>query len=242
MADADRNRTSGFLARWARRKAETQTGDPHPEVPPQAASKDVDDESTSPHPSRLASLAPQDEGLSPEELEARLATLPKLEDITPSTDITGFLQSWVPGALREAALRRAWSSDPRIANFIEVADYQMDWNIPGGAPGCGPLEPDFDVQGFLKNLFAEADGKGKFSPPRDLESQPVENVTSEVGAAAQQGPTASLTQDLDDGENRGEKPVFSDVEPHAAAQQNDPEPPSELPPRRRSHGRALPKA
>jgi hypothetical protein len=50
------------------------------------------------------------------------------------------MQAGVPQALRRAALARIWSLDPAIRDFREMADYDWDFNVPGGAPGYGPLE------------------------------------------------------------------------------------------------------
>ena len=69
-----------------------------------------------------------------------LSSLPTIDDLTSASDIKAFLDPRVPAALRDAALQRAWTLDPAIRNFIEVAENQWDWNTPGGAPGYEPLE------------------------------------------------------------------------------------------------------
>jgi hypothetical protein len=135
---SERRESGSFLERWAKRKREAARGDERPTAPPAAA---------------VVQTGP--DALDPAELEARLATLPPLDDIDRDTDIRPFLEKWVPAALRNAALRRVWSSDPRIVDFKEVADYQWDWNVPGGAPGCGPLEPDFDTEAAVRRIFRE---------------------------------------------------------------------------------------
>ena len=45
------------------------------------------------------------------------ASLPSIESIVADTDISGFLQSRVPAELTRAALRQAWTSDPRSATL-----------------------------------------------------------------------------------------------------------------------------
>jgi len=124
----------GFLSRWTRLKQEARS--PRIETPAPAA-------------------PPEPAGPTPEEIEALVATLPKLEEIDAATDVRRFLESWVPAALRKAALARVWASDPKIANFVEMADYQWDFTVPGGAPGCGPLEPDFDTEAFVREIYGE---------------------------------------------------------------------------------------
>ena len=56
--------------------------------------------------------------------------LPPIESIVAGTDIRAFLEKGVPVALSRAALRRAWSSDPAIRDFIEMAENQWDFARP----------------------------------------------------------------------------------------------------------------
>lgn len=60
--------------------------------------------------------------------------LPPLESLGPGSDLRPFLRPGVPAALRGAALRRVWSTDPAIRDYIGPADYAWDWNTPGGVP------------------------------------------------------------------------------------------------------------
>ena len=63
-----------------------------------------------------------------------LTTLPDVDHLTADSNIVAFLDKRVPAALRNAALGRMWTLDPTIRDFIEVAENQWNWNIPGGAP------------------------------------------------------------------------------------------------------------
>jgi hypothetical protein len=65
--------------------------------------------------------------------------LPSIEAITAHTDVRGFLQSHVPAELTRAALRKAWTSDPAIRDFIGIAENQWDFNDPNAIAGFGPL-------------------------------------------------------------------------------------------------------
>jgi Protein of unknown function (DUF3306) len=69
------------------------------------------------------------------------ASLPSIESIVGDTDIVAFLRKGVPAALTQAALRKAWASDPAIRDFIGIAENQWDFNDPNGIPGFGPLAP-----------------------------------------------------------------------------------------------------
>lgn len=122
MADADPPGGEGFLARWSRRKRAAREGLDAPPAEP-----------TAPAPPAPAEPAP----IAAPEAEAEpfdLASLPRLEDLTPTSDITAFLRKGVPLSLRNAALRRMWSLDPAIRDFIGPVDYGWDWNTPGGVP------------------------------------------------------------------------------------------------------------
>jgi hypothetical protein len=119
-----------FLSRWSRRKDEARRAEP----------------ASPPEPDRAAEPA-----LTPEEL----AALPKLDELTADSDITGFLRRGVPEGLRNAALRKMWLLDPAIRDFVGPArDYSYDWNAPAGVPGNGPLAPEH-VAALLRRVFGE---------------------------------------------------------------------------------------
>ena len=75
------------------------------------------------------------------------ASLPPLHSITLGTDIRSYLASSVPVELANAALRRAWVTDPAIRDFIGIAENQWDFNDPTAMPGFGPLTASNDVTG-----------------------------------------------------------------------------------------------
>src|SRR5690348_12774764 len=93
-----------FLARWSRRKQEAKAS--HTE----AASEEVPEAHGSASPSRAAA-----EPILP---ETDLSNLPPIESIDATTDITAFLRKGIPEELSRAALRRAWSADPAIRDFV----------------------------------------------------------------------------------------------------------------------------
>lgn len=163
----------GFLSRWSRRKraiAEEET-----RAAPAEAPEDRAAEEHAPEP-EAAAPTPVEETLSEEEL----AALPPVESIDASTDITAFLRKGVPAVLRNAALRRAWSSDPKIAGYLDPArEYAYDWNVPGGVPGSGPLPADFDAKALAEKIFRGSSPKVEEGEPmgdRDIASQAVEDA------------------------------------------------------------------
>jgi hypothetical protein len=138
-----------FLSRWSRRKDEARRtardSTPQPdraaEHAPDAPPQRVDDPGTL---EAEPALIPED-----------LAVLPKLDELTAGSDITGFLRPGVPEGLRNAALRKMWMLDPAIRDFVGHArDYAYDWNTPGGVPGNGALEPEH-VAAMVRRVFGE---------------------------------------------------------------------------------------
>jgi TorA maturation chaperone TorD len=78
------------------------------------------------------------------------ASLPPLHSITLGTDIRSYLASSVPVQLANAALRRAWVTDPAIRDFIGIAESQWDFNDQTAMPGFGPLTASTDVAGLVQ--------------------------------------------------------------------------------------------
>jgi hypothetical protein len=70
------------------------------------------------------------------------ASLPPIESIGPGTDIRPFLAPGVPADLTRAALRRAWSSDPAICDFMGLSENSWDFNAQDGVAGVGSPTAD----------------------------------------------------------------------------------------------------
>jgi hypothetical protein len=116
-----------FLERWSRRKRE-QVGEPA-KVEPQ---NDEAEKKPETGPSAVGAEADK-----PFDIES----LPSLESIAAETDIRDFLRPGVPADLQREALRRAWSTDPGIRDFIGLAENSGDFNDPTSMIGFGPIEP-----------------------------------------------------------------------------------------------------
>src|SRR3981081_1066227 len=146
MSDPDQgDEDKSFLARWSQRKREAKQ--PEHEAP--VADADV--------PSK-----PVAEGDGAPEFD--LSTLPKLEDVTETTDITGFLRKGVPEHLRNAALRKSWALDPAIRNYVNPAlEYAYDWNTPGGVPGSSEIGAGMDGARLVSQIMGS--GESAVRPP-----------------------------------------------------------------------------
>ena len=129
----------GFLARWSQRKQEAKQPELNKDTP------------------AIASDVPSEPGPEVEaEPELDLSTLPKLEELTETTDITVFLRKGVPEHLRNAALRKSWALDPAIRNYVNPAlEYAYDWNTPGGVPGNGELGAGVDVARLVSQIMGD---------------------------------------------------------------------------------------
>lgn len=158
-----------FLARWSRLKRAGEVPDargadesPHP-VPLPSGEREPNGNihRTVPSPPMLQGLGGegQAEGVvapPPTPDPDPLPPLPSLDTLTADSDFTPFMDVRVPSALRAQALARAWSLDPFIRDFKEMADYAWDWNTPGGAPGYGPLDAATDIARMLSRILPDA--------------------------------------------------------------------------------------
>lgn len=154
MSQGERDSGGNFLSRWSQRKSEAKL--PAPDaleiVPADDAQSVLAD--TSAEPSAGEVDPPFD-----------LSSLPKLEDLTGTTDITQFLRNGVPESLRNAALRRSWALDPAIRNYVSPAlDYAFDWNTPGGVPGSSELAAGTDVAKMVLQIMGSTPSAEAVTP------------------------------------------------------------------------------
>jgi hypothetical protein len=209
----------GFLARWSRRKRAAAEPAP-PETPPETLPPGAalpERGSTAP-----AAATPPGPGCPiPNLPEIDLASLPSVEELTAQSDFSLFLRPGIPAALRSAALRRMWSLDPAIRDYIGPVDYQWDFNTPGGLPAGFASE----LVGDVKKLLAQAIGQP--DPEEDAARDAAEVAPADAMPPEPAEPTAPEAPPL-----LAEAPEPL-PEPAPAA-------PAEPPLRRRRHGGALP--
>jgi hypothetical protein len=213
-----------FLARWSRRKREAKTT---VDVQPPAAATE-------------ASTPASGTAENPGDIEVDLSSLPSIESITGGTDITAFLRKGIPPELTREALRRAWSADPAIRDFVGLAENAWDFNDPNAMPGFGPLDCSAEqlaalLERVVGGVRSAADvasamsGQEEAGPEAASDQQPgLESRARE--AAADPAPVQ---------ENSREHPLSTPAAPQPEAPQdiaNDQ--PST---RRRTHGSALPR-
>jgi len=211
-----------FLARWSRRKQNAKAG--HAESAPEEAFQ-------ASGPASLDNVAS-----APSPAEPELSSLPSIETIDAATDITAFLRKGIPQELSRAALRRAWSADPAIRDFVGLAENAWDFNDPNAMPGFGPL--DYSPE-RIDDLVRRVVG-GVADTTENLTSQPGDEAAGrpageEVGFSESLNAAKATT----DSQPQGELAVAG-LSPDLAASQ--PAAPSEQAPvLRRTHGGALPR-
>jgi hypothetical protein len=140
------NDPENFINRWSRRKREATGEDAQPKkASSEGAVASRSDEETKPKPGELEAPGP----------EFDISSLPPTESISAETDITAFMRTGVPEALKHAALRRAWASDPVIRDFVGLNENFWDAAGPDGIPGFADLDPNLDVRRMASELFGE---------------------------------------------------------------------------------------
>jgi hypothetical protein len=215
-----------FITRWSRLKRSAAQG-----KVPESEQKARDRLTTDEGGARVARV-PEEGPRRREETEPPFdpASLPPIESIVADTDVRSFLQKGVPAALTKAALRRAWTSDPAIRDFIEVAENQWDFTDPTAIPGFGPLR----ASESLRRLVGQT--MGKLQEPAD----PVEPLNQGRDSVA--GAAKDACPDLrSQGMPPQEQQCNQDTADVAALQHPEPAPGVGSVPRRKGHGGAMPK-
>lgn len=220
----------GFLSRWSRRKLEIAKGGVAPDATPAAEAVPLGE------PASAGPLPGASGAISAEELDA----LPRIEDLTAETDFLPFLRQGVPVVLRRAALRRMWTLDPAIRDFVgEARDYSYDWNVVGGVPVSGPLLPGSGAEATLARMFSRPlqedaplgleTSSGSEGPPPGAQPKSPLAAHAEVPAGGEPRSTrggASFETDLRSASQDEEGGVSAAVETGVAT---DPEDAAELP-------------
>lgn len=169
--------SEGFLSRWSRLKREAR----EEEAPPLPA-EDL---------AALPAEEPDGNGAPADSAEPAFdpASLPPVESLGADSDYTVFLAPEVPQALRLQALRKAWVSDPVIANFRGFAEYDWDCN----APGYGALLPTDRILDMVDNILGKEEPKEDEVP--NMEETPVAAQGSEPeGVPSDVPPTPSASR------------------------------------------------
>ncbi len=159
-----------FLSRWSKRKTAADPGTALEPVPPEADA--------------VPPTGADEEVLSPIDP----ASLPSIDDITAQTDLRVFLAPNLPVDLARAALRRAWSVDPDIRDYVGPADYAWDFNAPDAMAGFGPLK----MSDELRNELVQA----LFEPPKPTADEDVKEDVAKARSDASDGTVGVVPADV----------------------------------------------
>jgi hypothetical protein len=164
-----------FVSRWIRRKRESEkerTTDPTESAPPSDGVRRTAAEQDDAIGGEPGADTPASRTFDP-------ASLPPIESISVSTDIRSFLQSSVPADLAQAALRRAWVSDPTIRDFIGIAENQWDFTDPTAIPGFGPLRETDDASRLLAQALGKLDSSAEAFGDMNVSSEGALSATTD---------------------------------------------------------------
>jgi len=216
-----------FLTRWSRRKREIAKAEAEPPVEAKAAREE-----------------PTAEATQESKPEFDPASLPPIESINALTDITAFLRAGVPEELTRAALRRLWTADPAIRDFVGLAENAWDFTDPAAMPGFGPLESTEEVRRMVARIVdqigraadtALTEAEQSRSDSKALSESRSEDASLRVAAApdiADENPREALDSQVLLHSNRvNDAPQHDRTEAEGALPKSN----------RRGHGGALPR-
>jgi hypothetical protein len=136
--------------------------------------------------------------------------------------------------LTRAALRRAWSADPAIRDFVGIAENQWDFTAPNDILGFGPLESGEEVRRLVAQVF------GDTSPEQAVETADqavnAEGSGPDMPAAPSGDPPPQQVAMADEAGS-----VVHRTENNPAAQYQDVPAEDLASAHTRGHGRALPR-
>jgi hypothetical protein len=243
-----------FMARWSRRKrASAQEGE---SVEPSAPADDAAAEAPQAIGARQAVGAPQGGELAlgapadarPSDAPAShedaspVPQLPSIESIVAESDVRAFLAPGVPPELTRAALRRAWSADPKIRDFIGLSENSWDFNDPGAMPGFGPLELTEEIRQEIARMIGRSLGEdvpdAPGPPPPDLAEPGPEPPPAQAKSAMLATPAGAAPQPPVPDASGQDAPVQVKADDVAGASAPDGDRSERVPKPR--HGRALP--
>lgn len=172
-----------FLERWSRRKREADESVPTPESKPEKTDAVAPAQTKPP--------------ASPPAEAFDVAKLPPIESITAETDMRMFLQEGVPADVTRAALRRAWSSDPAIRDFVGLVENGWDFNDPNAMAGFGPIGSD-EVARLLNHMIGTPEEAKAVEPPKAVAEQDIAAQAQASPAASEAPPSPDAPESKDD--------------------------------------------
>ena len=244
-----------FITRWARRKREATQ---EVEAKQSSAASDAASEDLRP---------PEEQGHEGDVTAARrsaseraepafdVSKLPPIESITADSDIRAFLAPGVPPELTRAALRRAWAADPKIRDFVGLAENAWDFNAAEPIAGFGPLEMTEELRREVARMVGRALVEEDPDRPAPTSAEapaprPSVETSGKLAAATPEVPTqasqsnygqSQIERGAEGNEGHNSEPALQRSKVISAAQNIPANHDNDQAIARRSHGSALPK-
>jgi len=151
----------------------------------------ADEQGSTPPVGQAAAAAPAEGDQAREDI---VASLTPLEDLTAESDYTQFLADGVPQALRNAALRKLWTSDPVFAVLDGLNDYDEDFNLTDRI--ITVADTNYKVgRGFLDDEEKPEDREPEpGTPDVPQPAEVAEDGPEDPGGAAEQTPEIAASE------------------------------------------------
>lgn len=190
-----------ILARWSARKLANRTEPARADTPPEQPRDPAETVESG------AVAETQNAPGTPEKPASDLAPLPPLDSIGADSSVAAFLRPDVPPELTRAALRRAWTSDPAIKNFVGLVESGWDFNDPSAMPGFGAISRE-EVARLAGQVIAALPQAEPKEEAKDASTAEKKSAVASAGAAPV--PLEVTSDSAEPGSDAG----------HDAAQQN----------------------
>jgi Protein of unknown function (DUF3306) len=142
MSKPENSEPENFLARWSSRKLAERERTARQDARAEQQPRDENSALENGALENSAVAETRQDGDTQDNRPFDPAQLPPLDSIGPDANIADFLRREVPPDLTRAALRRAWTSDPAIRDFVGLVENGWDFNDPSGMAGFGPISAE----------------------------------------------------------------------------------------------------
>jgi Protein of unknown function (DUF3306) len=198
MSEPENSERENFLTRWSSRKVASRTPSARQDARPESDPRDAKGTSEN---VTLAKTSKDGDGQDNPPFD--VAQLPPLDSIGADTDITTFLHRDVPPDLTRAALRRAWTSDPAIRDFVGLVESGWDFNDPAAMAGFGTISAE-EVAQLASKLIGELPTS---APSKSAPDKPLQEISrAEASQPPALEPTTRAAADEVTGHAAGEGP------------------------------------
>jgi len=150
-----------------------------------------------------------------------------------------------PVELTRAALRRVWTSDPAIRDFVGLSENAWDFTDPNAMPGFGPLESTDEIRRMIAQVVDQMGEAARTEMAEVQESARDSNALSATGQdneSAKPGVSAPALPRENAAADSGSKVVLQSSKEDDAAQRDVTEEETKRKQfSQRTHGSALPR-